>query len=110
MEDTIRIAVMCDTAEKRIEGLQFRRIAPDECCVLAYPSARIVSLWGRNTPQNLEVAFARDGVVVDRAAIASMDETPVSSSVPADTAVEALVGIPVGAHIRVSGDRLVVDA
>lgn len=101
---------MCDTAEKRIEGLQFREIAFDECCVLAYPSARIVSLWGRNTPQDLEVAFARDGVVVDAARIGAMDETPVSSSVPADMAVEALRAIPVGASVSVSGDRLVVDA
>ncbi len=106
---SLQIAV---TQMEQERGLMQRPdLGPDEGMLFVYPEPQAMSIWMRNTPEPLDLAYLTpDGVVVEMYGLLPLDERPVNSH--SDTMQFALE-LPRGwfaSHGVKAGDRIDLKA
>lgn len=102
------IKYIFDDSESRVQGLRGHRCPIDACALFVYESAAPRRFWMKGVHTNLYLSAVSDGVVVCsiRMRANTTEVHAVSDSVA--LIIESRVEIPVGSHVNIVDDKLVV--
>jgi len=103
------IKYIFDDAESRIEGLRGHRCPIDACALFVYETPAPRKFWMKGVHTNLYLSAVLDNEVVGSIFMrANTTEVHIVSE-PVMVVVESRVEIPVGSHVDIVGEKLVVS-